>query len=813
MRFIYYGSSVLLAASLAACGGSDNSDENGPGGSGQNQAPVAADMTVEFDWLKDFDGIDVLASSTDPDGDSLTLVSVGDAEYGATAIENASVSYTPEDNFIGIDSFTYVISDGSLQSEGTIEVEVVSTVALEGRVVDSPIANAQVTISIDGTNYDVEADDDGFYSLPLTIRAVKSDEIVRITARGNAANNQEHVTLSSMLVSAGRLLESATEDGKITRSEINDVNITHVTTARDVLTRRAAGDDAVTQANVAEFGNTIDPQLMIQMAAVTKLVIDDPNFELPAGYDSIEDFLNDEESYNGFVTEASSGGDTSPLNLAIEETLNDPEIMPELRVENLYGRYIQVERSPLFIKPNAHITWSINQDGIAWYNFMDEFADRATFSLNGNRVVIDDAGTALRQSSFRGFINGETFAGRPDVEAAWLAYNDNTNVYEVSREREFGLSGARVVSHSDNELVIRYDAVRRDSGYTFEFEGDVYEIWPDEVTEYQVDSRLVKVEAFLNNELTFDFSEQRFWLLPNIIPPQVDFNVGAVLYDLADDNTWSMPQADLYLLGRYTEADVTGTWELSDDSRHLTLTSASGDYSLRLTRHRDDVDYQSVLAEYIFDGNPLTTQLLHGMPVPQKLDFSAIEEVAKSNLVFNSIIIYRNAIYWDENDQLRVQDFLFDFAEDGTGEQLQGLCKGGSLQTGTICTEPMTINPETAAMTWEFEQSDIFGELFAFNRSPDSSTMDSIRYWVPLGLSELNILTVFEWNIWNDLENNEISMLVEPRFNQYQLTERPEDYVPEATEAMLTERDLIDSFNHGYKVVNPQSSQTDSSLQ
>lgn len=63
---------------------------------------------------------------------------------------------------------------------------------------------------------------------------------------------------------------------------------------------------------------------MLEMAGVIKLMVDDPNFGLPEGKATIDEFLSDAESYNDVVAEASEGGEDSSLSRAMEETLNDP---------------------------------------------------------------------------------------------------------------------------------------------------------------------------------------------------------------------------------------------------------------------------------------------------------------------------------------------------------------------------------------------------------------------------------------------------------------------------------------------------------
>ena len=73
--------------------------------------------------------IDVLANDTDPDGDSLSILSVEQANNGSVAIDTSGatdqVIYTPDADFVGTDTFTYVASDGKGGTKTeTVTVEV-----------------------------------------------------------------------------------------------------------------------------------------------------------------------------------------------------------------------------------------------------------------------------------------------------------------------------------------------------------------------------------------------------------------------------------------------------------------------------------------------------------------------------------------------------------------------------------------------------------------------------------------------------------------------------------------------------------------
>lgn len=84
--------------------------------------------------------INVLANDTDPDGDTLTVLSVGDPLHG-TAIVNgdSTILYTPETGFTGLDSMIYVIQkkSGCIDSSRVV-IDVLSTVGIEVLPFDSP---------------------------------------------------------------------------------------------------------------------------------------------------------------------------------------------------------------------------------------------------------------------------------------------------------------------------------------------------------------------------------------------------------------------------------------------------------------------------------------------------------------------------------------------------------------------------------------------------------------------------------------------------------------------------------------------------
>jgi hypothetical protein len=82
--------------------------------------------------------IDVLANDSDPDGDSLTVASVTQPFNGSATTNGSNVTYTPNANFVGTDSFTYTASDGhGGTATANVTVFVQDTTSTPGKVTGS----------------------------------------------------------------------------------------------------------------------------------------------------------------------------------------------------------------------------------------------------------------------------------------------------------------------------------------------------------------------------------------------------------------------------------------------------------------------------------------------------------------------------------------------------------------------------------------------------------------------------------------------------------------------------------------------------
>ncbi len=91
---------------------------------GKNEPPVAEDST--FKTYKNIPG-QVPLTVSDPDGDALTVTIVKAPKRGTCDVsDDGTVTYTPTENKVGKDAFTYTVTDtaGNVSEEATVRIEI-----------------------------------------------------------------------------------------------------------------------------------------------------------------------------------------------------------------------------------------------------------------------------------------------------------------------------------------------------------------------------------------------------------------------------------------------------------------------------------------------------------------------------------------------------------------------------------------------------------------------------------------------------------------------------------------------------------------
>ena len=124
--------------------------------------------------------INALANDSDPDGDPLTIASIGTPTLGTATISNNMIVYTPAAGIAGTDTFTYTISDGRGGTASATE-----TVTIAPPVNQPPVAvNDAVTtafatpITIDAIANDSDPDGDALTIVGVTQPAGGTAQIV-----------------------------------------------------------------------------------------------------------------------------------------------------------------------------------------------------------------------------------------------------------------------------------------------------------------------------------------------------------------------------------------------------------------------------------------------------------------------------------------------------------------------------------------------------------------------------------------------------------------------------------------------------------
>ena len=136
-----------------------------------NDAPVAEDdaATTDEDTAVT---VSVLANDSDVDGDTLSITGATNGSNGIVTFNSDDVTYTPNADFNGTDTFTYTISDGEFTATATVTVTV-------DPVNDNPVAaddgvTTDEDVALTITAADLLSNDSDIDSANLTISSVSN---------------------------------------------------------------------------------------------------------------------------------------------------------------------------------------------------------------------------------------------------------------------------------------------------------------------------------------------------------------------------------------------------------------------------------------------------------------------------------------------------------------------------------------------------------------------------------------------------------------------------------------------------------------
>lgn len=146
----------------------------------QNQSPIANNDTATL--AEDtFVSISVLDNDSDPDGDIINVINITQGDNGSVSQSGAILTYTPNADYNGSDTFSYTVSDGK---GGTDSATVNLTIT---PVNDNPVANndasstsENVSVTINVINNDTDIDGDN-----LSVQSVTNGGNGSVIDNGN----------------------------------------------------------------------------------------------------------------------------------------------------------------------------------------------------------------------------------------------------------------------------------------------------------------------------------------------------------------------------------------------------------------------------------------------------------------------------------------------------------------------------------------------------------------------------------------------------------------------------------------------------
>jgi len=210
-----------------------------------NDAPTVVDdsgLVATEDEVLTLTKAQLLGNDADVDGDTLRIVSVGNAVNGTVALPSAVVgdlvTFTPTANYGGPASFDYTVSDGTVQVSGHVSLTV-------GGVNDAPVATDDALSSPEDQVFSIAgsallANDTDVDGASLAITAVSGASVGTVSLAGSTVTftppaNYSGPATFSYTISDGSLTDTATVT--LTITAVNDAPVAvddSATTAEDV---------------------------------------------------------------------------------------------------------------------------------------------------------------------------------------------------------------------------------------------------------------------------------------------------------------------------------------------------------------------------------------------------------------------------------------------------------------------------------------------------------------------------------------------------------------------------------------------------
>jgi len=237
-----------------------------------NDAPVANNDTVTTDENTSII-VDVKANDSDVEGDTLTVTGVTQPSNGLVTLVGGVVTYTPNNNYNGPDSFIYTISDGkggTATATVTVTVNSVNNVPVatgdsQTTNEDTPVSGSVTATDADGdtltfskgtgpSNGSVTVNADGTYTYTPNTNWNGLDTFTVIVNDGNGGTEEATVTITVNAVNDAPVANNDSATTKGDKAVNIDVNANDSDVDDDTLTVTGVSDPAHGTATVNANG-------------------------------------------------------------------------------------------------------------------------------------------------------------------------------------------------------------------------------------------------------------------------------------------------------------------------------------------------------------------------------------------------------------------------------------------------------------------------------------------------------------------------------------------------------------------------------
>ncbi|WP_447040794.1 tandem-95 repeat protein, partial [Vibrio parahaemolyticus] len=421
--------------------------------------------------------INVLGNDTfEGDGKVVSLDANNGPANGTVSVNpDGSVTYTPNDNYVGKDTFTYIVTSGGVSESTTVEVNV--TPVNDAPVAKDDIATTQedtaVTIDVLPNDTDVDGDKLSIESVSVpkeqgTVEVVdgklvftpaenfNGDAEITYTVTDGALTDQAKVTVTVNPVDDAPTIkvdavESITEDAVSTDTVVATLEVADTDTPEDQLTVSLennsngyfvlVGDEVkLTQAGVDAVNND---ELNLKDLTISASVSDGVN---PTANDSdslIVNRVNDAPTVENAIADQELSEDFATYTIDLNDAFKDSDSALNFSVSGNSNVLVSIENGIATISPTADWNGSETLTFIATDPSGESVSQTVDFTVAPVADIVADNATVVEDTpTIINVLGNDTFEGKDKV---------------VSLDAENGPKNGTVIVNNDGTVTYTPD--------------------------------------------------------------------------------------------------------------------------------------------------------------------------------------------------------------------------------------------------------------------------------------------------------------------------------------------------------------------